>query len=245
MMDLHDRLGRLAGPAAPATEDQATADLARGRLALRRRRTVKSAATGVFAVAAATAAIAYGAADRPASHPAPSAAAPVTADRPGGAPAEQPGGVTAEQPGGATAKEPAVITARLVAYQGAQPKGYTIDKVPAGWEIQGVDNYVLTIAPVNAKDKDKDKDSFVGKIAVMLQSKDQKGTPAGTALRVGGKPGVLVTGDQPGSKSLYVKQPNGVNLIIQIWDARGWSNPSIVQFGAGIHVLATAQQGVG
>jgi hypothetical protein len=235
MMDLHDRLGQLAGPAAPATEDQATADLARGRLALRRRRTVKSTATGVFAVAAATAAIAYGTADRPASHPAPSAAAPITADRPGGA--------TAEKPGGTTTKEPAVITARLVAYQGAQPKGYTIDKVPAGWEIQGVDNYVLTIAPVNAKDKDKD--SFVGKIAVMLQSKDQKGTPAGTALRVGGKAGVLVTGDQPGSKSLYVKQPNGVNLIIQIWDARGWSKASIVQFGAGIHVLATAQQGVG
>jgi hypothetical protein len=215
-MDLRDRLGRLTGPDEPATEAQATADLARGRQALRRRRTVKSAATGVFAVAAAAAAIAYG----PASQHAPTVAAPVTAEQPG------------------------VVTARLVAYQGAQPKGYTIDKVPAGWEIQGVDNYVLTIAPVTAKDKEKD--DFVGKIAVMLQSKDQHGTPAGTAVRVGGKPGVLVTAqDVPGSKTLYVKQPNGVNLTVQIWDARGWSDDAIVQFGAGIHVLPTAQQGVG
>lgn len=219
-MDLHERLGRLAGPPVPADEDQATADLARGRQALRRRRTVKGAATGVFAVAAAAAAIAYGTTGRPADHPAPSAVAPVTADR------------------------PAVVTAKLVAYQGAQPKGYTIDKVPAGWEVQGVDNYVLTIAPVNAKDKDKDV--FVGKIAVMLQSKDDHSTPSGTAVDVGGKPGVLVAADGlPGGKNLYVKQPNGVNLIIQIWDARGWSDDSIVQFGAGIHVLATAQQGVG
>jgi hypothetical protein len=191
MMDLHDRLGRLAGPATPATDDQATADLTRGRRALTRRRTVKGAATGVFAVAAAAAVIAYGAAGRPATHPAPpSAAAPTTA-----------------------AQQPSTVTARLVAYQGQQPKGYTIDKVPAGWEIQGVDNYVLTIAPVTAKDKDPD--SFVGKIAVMLQSKDDH------------------------------HKPNGINLIIQIWDARGWSNDAIVAFGAGIHVLPNAQQGVG
>jgi hypothetical protein len=220
MMDLHERLGRLAGPAVPTDEDQATADLARGRQALRRRRTVKGAATGVFAVAAAAAAIAYGVTDRPADHPAPSAVAPVTADR------------------------PAVVTAKLVAYQGAQPKGYTIDKVPAGWEVQGVDDYALTIAPVDAKDKNKD--DFVGKIAVMLQSKDDHGTPSGTAVDVGGKPGVLVPADGlPGGKNLYVKQPTGVNLIIQIWDARGWSDDSIVQFGAGIHVLPTAQQGRG
>jgi hypothetical protein len=221
MMDLHDRLGRLAGPAVPATDTQAAADLARGRRALSRRRTVKGAATGVFAVAAAAAAIAYGTAARPADHPAPpAAAAPITAAR------------------------PSVATAKLVAYHGTQPKGYTIDKVPAGWEIQGVDKFVLTIAPINAKDKDKD--DFVGKIAVMLQSKDDHSTPSGTAVTVGGKPGVLSDADgQPGGKNLFVKQPNGVNLLIQIWDARGWSNDAIVAFGAGIHVLSDAQQGVG
>jgi hypothetical protein len=215
MTELHDRLDRLAGPAVDATSSQADADLARGRRALRRRRTVKGAATGVFAVAAAAAALAYGTASQPASHPAATAA-----------------------------PRPAVVTAKLVAYQGEQPKGYTIDKVPAGWEIQGVNNFVLTIAPVTAKDKDPD--SFVGKIAIMLQSKDEHGTPAGTTVKVAGHPAVLITPDgQPAGRTLYVKQPSGVNLIVQIWDAQGWSTESIAEFAGGIHVLPNAQQGVG
>jgi hypothetical protein len=217
MMELHDRLDRLAGPAAPVTASQVEADLARGRRALRRRRTVKGAATGVFAVAAATAALAYGTASRPAAPPA--AAPPAAAAR------------------------PTVTGAKLVAYHGAQPKGYTIDKVPAGWEIQGVDPSVLTLAPIG--DKDKDPHVWVGKIAIMLQSMDEHGTPTGTAVSVAGKRGVLVTADAPRGKSLYVMQPNGINLIVQIWDASGWSNDAIVEFASGIHVLPGAQQGRG
>jgi hypothetical protein len=222
MMELHDRLDRLAGPDAPVTASQVEADLARGRRALRRRRTVKGAATGVFAVAAATAALTYGTASRPAAPPA--AAPPASAPQ-------------------SSVPRPAVARTTLVAYHGEQPKGYTIDKVPAGWEIQGVDPSVLTIAPVG--DKDKDPHVWVGKIAIMLQSLDEKGTPAGTALKVAGKPGVLIAGDEPHSRSLYVMQPNGINLIVQIWDARGWSDDAIVEFAAGIHVLASAQQGRG
>jgi len=213
MMELHDRLDRLAGPAAPATAAQADADLARGRRALRHRRTVKGAATGVFAVAAAAAALAYGTASQPAPHP---AAAPA----------------------------PAVATTTLVAYHGEQPKGYTIDKVPAGWEIQGADPSVLTIGPVGARDRDPH--SFVGKIAIMLQSKDEHVTPSGTPVTVGGKAGFLITPeDQPTGRTLYVKQPDGVYLIVQLWDARGWSNAAIVEFAAGVHVLPDAVEGRG
>jgi hypothetical protein len=209
MMELHDRLDRLAGPAAPATEEQATADLARGRRALRRRRTVKGAATGVFAVAAAVAALAYGAASRPGPAP-----------------------------------HPAVATAALVAYKGEQPQGYTIDKVPAGWEIQGDNSSVLTIAPLNAKDKDPSY--FAGKIAVMLQSKDQHGTPPGTLIQVGNKPAIMdATSNPPNTKILYVRQPTGIYLIVQLWDARGWTDAAIAEFAAGIHVLPNAQQGIG
>jgi hypothetical protein len=213
MMELHDRLDRLAGPAVDATPAEADADLARGRRALRRRRTVKGTATGVFAVAAAAAAIAYGTASP--SHP---VAAPAPA--------------------------PVVHETTLVAYKGEQPKGYTIDKVPSGWEIQGVDPSVLTIAPVDAKDKDPH--SWVGKIAIMLQSQDEQVTPSGTPVKVGGKSGFLITPEgQTDGRTLYLKQPNGVYLIVQIWDARGWSNDSIVEFTAGIHVLPSAVQGRG
>jgi hypothetical protein len=221
MKELHDRLDRVAGPAVEATGAQAAADLARGRRALRHRRRVKGAATGVFAVAAAVAALAYGTTSGPASAPATQAAAPTS-----------------------PAARPAAVDTVLVAYKGDQPKGYTIDKVPSGWEIQGADPSVLTIAPIN--DKDKDPHTFVGKIAIMLQSKDQLGTPSGTAVAVGGKRGVLVPADDgTHGKSLYVRQPNGINLIVQIWDAQGWTDHAIVEFAAGIHVLADAQQGVG
>jgi hypothetical protein len=213
MMELRDRLDRLAGPAVEATPAQADADLARGRRARRRRRTVKGAATGVFAVAAAAAAIAYGTASPP-----PSSAHPAAA--------------------------PAVVSTTLIAYKGDQPKGYTLDKVPSGWEIQGGDPSVLTIAPLSATDKDPS--SFVGKIAIMLQSVDEKGTPAGMPVRVAGKSGVLFAPpDLPAGRTLYVKQPSGVNLIVQIWDARGWSNAAIVEFAAGVHVLPSAMQGRG
>lgn len=62
----------------------------------------------------------------------------------------------------------------LVDYRGEQPKGFTIDKVPDGWEVQGVNAGVLTLGPIGLKDKNPD--SFVDKIAVMLQSQDDHST---------------------------------------------------------------------
>jgi hypothetical protein len=227
MTNLRDRLDRLTGPTHPVTKIQAAADLARARQALRRRRTIQGTATGIFAVTAAVAAIAYGTADLPRDSSAPSAAVRPAATRP----------VTTE-PSTST-----VVTTRLVAYHGQQPKGYTIDKVPAGWEIQGNDPSVLTIAPIDARNQDPH--DWIGKIAVMLQSKEDHSKPSGTAVKVAGKPGVIAAGDPSTTKILYVKQLNGVHLMIQIWDARGWSNDAIVTFGAGIHVLPNAQRGIG
>ena len=139
---------------------------------------------------------------------------------------------------------PSVVTAKLVAYQGEQPKGFTIDKVPSGWEIQGVSPGALTVAPVGIADQEPD--SFVGKIAVMLQSQDDKSTPTGTPVTVGGKPGVINEGlGTDHGKNLWVKQPNGIWLEVQIWDATGWTPESMVEFADGIHVLPTAVQGRG
>jgi hypothetical protein len=222
-MDLHDRLSTIAGPAGATSAEQADADVARGRRALRRRRAFRSAGASAFAVAALAAAVTYGARGDSAP-PAPTTnAAPATADTKAG---------------------PAGAATRLVAYQGEQPKGFTIDKVPAGWEIQGVNQAVLTIAPTNAKDKNPD--SFVDKIAIMLQSKDDTSTPTGTAVKVGDKPGVINVGlGTDHGKNLWVKEPNGIWLLVQIWDAGGWSDAAMVEFGDGIHVLPGAVQGRG
>jgi hypothetical protein len=217
MMDLHDRLSMIAGSAGAPSAEQADADLTRGKRALRRRRAVQGAGASVFAVAALAAVVAYGTTNQ-AGAPAPQIAAP--------------------------AQQSPVAGAKLVAYHGEQLKGFTIDKVPEGWELQGVNEAVLTIAPKGFKDKDVN--SFVGKIAVMLQSKDDKNTPTGTNVTVAGKPGVINTPTDGGSsRNLWVKQPNGIWLQAQIWDASGWSTEDMVEFGAGLHVTKDAVQGVG
>ena len=146
---------------------------------------------------------------------------------------------------------------QLVAYHGAQPEGYTLDKVPAGWEVQGVDAYSLTLAPKGTADKDPH--SFVGKIAVMLQSQDDHSTPKGTPVQVGDRPGVLVEehsrpGPAPsgrpaawagGATMLYVTLPSGGYLIVQVWDGLGWGQKEIVAFAVGVHVHDTAKRGHG
>jgi hypothetical protein len=228
MTNLHDRLDLLAGPAPAPSPAQADADLARGRRALRRRRAVQQVGASVFAVAAVAAVVTYGTSgDNAAPKP---EAGPVSV---GPVPVEP-----------AAPVSPQTVATRLVAYHGEQPKGFTIDKVPDGWEVQGVSAAALTIAPIGFEDQHPD--SFVGKIVVMLQSADDKSTPTGTKVDVDGKPGVINDPDDPGhTRNLWVKQPNGIWMQVQIWDARGWTPASMAEFAAGIHVLKGAQQGRG
>src|SRR2546423_295984 len=134
-----------AGPLDPpsASVDD---DLARGRRALTRRRIRRAVTpTGLLAAVAAGLLVVGPQLTTP-SAPivAPLRAAPV------GPPAP------------ATTVLPAGIS--LVAYAGSQPAGYTIDRVPQGWEIQNVDRYSLVIAPIGAKDQDPN--SFEGKILI-------------------------------------------------------------------------------
>ncbi|NMO56699.1 hypothetical protein HH310_36690 [Actinoplanes sp. TBRC 11911] len=209
MMDLHERLSRIAGAAGDTSAEQADADVKRGRRALRHRRAARGAGASVFVAAALVAAVTYGTS-------------------------------TLSQP----ASTPTIASAHLVAYQGEQPKGFTIDKVPASWVVQGVDAGVLTIAPVDAADKNPNV--FLGKIAIMLQSVDDHSTPTGKALTVASKPGVISEAEGTGyGKNLWVKQPNGIWMQVQVWDARGWTEADLVEFAGGIHVLKDAVQGRG
>jgi hypothetical protein len=241
MIDLRNHLDEIAAPLSPPAAAEVDADLARGRRALRRRRAGQAIAGSAFGVAALVAAFAVATAGTGAGphHPA--------ADR------------------------PAVVTAaKLVAYKGAQPKGFTVDKVPDGWFIQSDDNYSLLLAPIKAKnpgpgvDPSKapiyDPQSFVGKIGIMLESRDQHGpSRAGTTVKVGDRTGTLLKslpGMTPDGRvspaaggdtgwELWVKQPSGVYMIVQYWQGLGLSRDQMVELGAGVHVHHDAEQSVG
>jgi hypothetical protein len=231
-MNLRDQLADLAGSPGEPTTLQAEADLFRGRTALRRRRVLQGAAGSTFAIAVAAAALAF-----------------TTASGPAGGAAPLAGGTKPA----VTTDSASTATFQLVAYSGAQPAGFSVDKVPAGWEVQGITDYALTLAPKGAKPRnsaepqgdvaDTDPDSFVGKVAVGLQSSDEKGTPAGETVTVAGRKGTLV--DKGGARTLYLPQPSGVNLQIQVWDGIDWSVAQITEFAAGIHVNPNAKQGRG
>ena len=238
MIDLRNHLEERTGPPGPATVAQADADLARGRKALRRRRAAQTIAGSAFGVAALVAAFTVATTGTN---------APPAADRPA-----------------------VVSAAKLVAYKGAQPKGFTVDKVPDGWFIQSDENYSLVLAPDKARNPGPDvnpstqplfdKHSYVGKITIMLESKDQNGpSREGKAVKTGDKEGVLlkslrgVTPDGPAPTAaggdtgweLWLKQPSGVHLIVQYWQGLGLSEDQMVELGAGVHVHADAEQTVG
>ena len=241
MTDLRSHLEDIAGSVAAPPANQADADLARARHALRRRRVAQSVAGSAFGVAALVAAFSV-----------------VTAG-------------TAAGPHNPVGQRPATASAvQLVAYKGQQPKGFTVDKVPDGWFIQSDENYSLVLAPDKAKKPGPDvnpstqplfdKHSYVDKITIMLESKDQNGpSREGKAVKAGDKEGVLlkslrgVTPDGPAPTAaggdtgweLWLEQPSGVHLIVQYWQGLGLSEDQMVELGAGVHVHKDAERTAG
>jgi hypothetical protein len=199
-------------------------DLARGRRLLRRRRlTGLAGAAGGAAVAAAiaTAVLTLGPAGS-APHPAPAAGQP-----------------TRHTP--APAHHPARRAIKLVFYQGYQAPGYQVSEVPRGWVVQGSNAFALTVAP--ADDPDKSVDSFVGKIAVMLKSRDEPAPKGQPNLPVAGRPGFL---DRQGDTWILLYQdPSGQWVDIQFPAKLGWDRAQFAQFAAGVKVLGNAQPGRG
>lgn len=242
MMDLRNHLDSIASPGTPPDSAQVEADIARGRHALRRRRANRTAAGSALGAAVLVAAFAVG--------------------------SGMGTGVGTPAPG--TDRPAVVAQAQLVAYTGQQPKGYTIDKVPAGWFVQADNNYGLTLAPTAAQNPGQgadpskepiyDKRSYEDKIGVFLESKDQDGPPRkGIEVKVGDRDGTLVkslpgmTPDGPEPTpadgdtgwSLWVQQPSGTYLIVQFWEGVGFSQDQMVELAAGVHVHPEAEQAAG
>ena len=222
MNDIKAMLDRAAGdlPMSPGAPDD---DVLRGRRALRRHRARLLAPPLVLATLGATA-ISLG---QPPDGPPPSQHAVVRSPMPVQSP-----------PSTAPATMPAV---RLVAYTGDQPSGYRVAYVPDGWEIQGADPFAMTIAPVGFADQQPA--SFVGKLIVMLQSRDATGTPAGTPVAVGSGTGYLHHTE--GIVVLTYQDSAKHWIQLQVPPSLRWTDEEITTFGAGVEITGDAEPGRG
>jgi hypothetical protein len=225
MNDVKDLLERaLADRTHPGLVVDPTADLARGRARLRRRRTIAAAGAAAVVLGVGFVPVALHNGSAP-------------ADRiQAGAPSS-----TAVEPKASGAESGTLPALSLVAYQGKQIPGYRVAQTPKGWEIQGGDAYALVIAPKGAKDKDTS--SYVGKLVVMLQSKDASPPDTGKVLEVNGRPARLdVQGD---TQILTYQAADERWMVIQAPTVLGWTGTELAEFASGVEVLTNAQAGVG
>jgi hypothetical protein len=231
MTDLKDLLG-LALDDRPAAAHAGTLpgvddDLARGRRLLRRRARSRmlgtSAAVAAVAVAVAVPALSSG----PSAKPAATASQPATA------------GVSHSAPAGDS--HPATTGIRLIAYTGTQPPGYVVKVIPDNWVIQGSTPFALTIAPANAANKDPDV--FLGKLVVTQESFDPSDAQGWTSARIPGHTAYYSVQDN--TASLVIEQTASRWLLVQAPTSLHWTEQQEVQFGLGVTILSTAQEGKG
>ena len=232
MNDLKDLLELALSdvPGRDARVDPA-ADLARGRRRLRRRRQRLAGLAGV------TAAVLCGVlvplalqGSAPSHRPAPAAAASIH---------PQP---SHSQPGQTAAPTQQSRQIKLVAWVGTQPPGYRVNWMPKSWVVQGSTPFALVMAPPD--DKDKSPDSYVGKLVVMLQSRDATAPPAAWANQpVNGREGKFDV--QSDTQILTFKIASGQWVVVQAPVSLGWDSAELAKFAGGVQVLAAAQQGRG
>ncbi|WIM96419.1 hypothetical protein ACTOB_008613 [Actinoplanes oblitus] len=231
MMDLHNRLQHLAGPADETPAAVIEEDLARGRHAVRRNRAFRVAAGSAFSVAAVAAALSLG-------H-------------------GLVGGHTQDAPTAAQSANGVTAGVKLVSYTGEQPRLFTIDTVPQGFFIQGQNEYELVIAPEQAKTPDpakpylSDPKVYTGKIAVYLQNKDFTVEPGGDEkFKIDGKPAALRyihtdegtpdEGTTVEATQIFVVQSPHVYLTVQFDASTGLTKEQMIKVAGGINLTAEA-----
>jgi hypothetical protein len=251
MTDLETMLSNARHGMAPPTAATIDADVNRGHRALVQRRirrtglrsvAVGALAIGSFAVVQSQGGHSTSTAVAPPAKVHPAVAAPAKVH-----PAVAPPTKVHQPTGGSTAatthtKVTAHLAIKLVDYTGAQPAGYTVGSVPAGWDLQGVNNFVLVIAPDGFADQSLD--SWAGKLVVMLASKDEPTHQTGAPVAVGDLTGV-VRHDDPSTTQLFFTDAAGHHIDIQAPSSLHWSDAQLGAFAATVQVAKNAQAGEG
>jgi hypothetical protein len=224
MQHMIDMLGTLrdTGAQVPADSDTVAADVARGRRALIVRRGRRIAGTGFVAVAAA-AAIATG-----------------TVGQSSGS-----GTTAASRPSAVIQHTTATTHLQLAAYEGAQPVGFKVTTVPAGWHVTSSSRSAFVAVPPGTKTPHGPAGapvSLMGGIAVMLQGDSRLPTDGPvTKVTVQGNEGQLGLTEDKGAKWLIYPHGAGSKVLVQVPTKLGLTDKQIVQFADGITVTSDAQ----
>jgi hypothetical protein len=231
------------------------ADVARGHGGLRKRRMRRlgAGAAGLVVVAAVGGVLVTGGGGA-------GTTAPATALTPSAGP------TTPGKPATTAPVDGSLKGIALVAYTGKQVPGYQVRFVPKGWEIQGGDSTVLVIALKGFKNQDIHQ--WVGKLAVMLQSKDV-GTEAPqpitkddleawgddtgfettvTKVTVNGQDGWIQrdqSTDKKAMVSVTFSDSEGHRIVVQGPESLNWNDTRWLKFAVGVKVLGKGGGGLG
>jgi hypothetical protein len=119
---------------------------------------------------------------------------------------------------------------------------YTFDATPEGWEVQGSFPQGVTIAPVGFPDQQPL--SFVGKLVIMFDGNP----PYGDKVELDGRTFWVSDAGGGGATTISTRTQDGepAGMVrIQYPVDTGWTRDTMLQFLAGVHVGAGAQQGLG
>ena len=223
MTDIQHLLTSAADSVEAPTTGDARADLARGQRALRRRTARRLALrTGVGGALAAAALAAGPFASSNGTH------GPATAD------SSSPSAI-------ATGATPDAKKLELVAYEGPNPHGFELELIPDGWKITNSGESTFVIAPEDYVDPVPTEGVIDMHGLSVVLAKDVPSPLVGRHVTVNGRPGIVfVTSDNDGTRTLFVRQPSGLHLAVQLNGGLGLDEADLVAIANGITITPDA-----
>lgn len=166
-----------------------------------------------------------------------------------------PGGRSVPVAGATSASARAAVA--LVAYQGAQPRGYVLKSIPQGWEVASADDIALVLHKVGTPrgGTNEDKILIEGDLNPFPKSGDQAvevnghrgwffgGKSAGHSVTLIFKTGQrkvagAVAGKANPSRAGLAGTP--LNVLVQLPHSLNWNVETLVKFASGITVANDA-----
>ena len=164
--------------------------------------------------------------------------------------------------GHSPAKTPTTAGVALVAYSGAQPKGYTLKTIPKGWEVASADNTALVLHRIGTPKGGTFEHKILveGDLNPFPKTGDQ-------AVRVNGAKGWYFAHRDANHSVTLIFQPNQrrpvdtspgkadpdhprltetpLNVLVQLPNELNWNVTTMVRFASGITVANGAGGAVG